>query len=666
MQAPDILGAKPASANRGSRAAPAKEPNPVPLELHAFLREKRDEIVRTWDAIPGRSAHEAGAASPLRDLLPELLVELSGWIERSSAAESGEGQRIAVARRAAERLNRPAQLTQLVEELSRLRATILRLRLGGRGGATEATVLELGRLNAAIDRAIRDATEQFLDARERWMEAGLAESEARYGALFDSIDEGYCVTEVLFDPAGKAIDYRFLEVNRAFERQTGLVNAAGRWMRELAPNHEEHWFERYGEVARTGEPTRFVNRAEALGRWYDTYAFRFGDPALRQVAILFNDITARYAAEEALREASRRKDEFLNMLSHELRNPLAPIRNSLYILERAGLNEAAARRAREVASRQVAHLTRLVDDLLDITRIARGKIELRRTHLDLAALVRRTCDDHRGLMEEHGIDLEAGTPAEPVWVNGDETRLVQVLGNLLHNAAKFTPAGGSVLASVTATGDSAIMHVRDTGTGIEPTLLDTVFEPFTQAEQALARSQGGLGLGLALVKGMVDAHGGSVSVTSAGQGRGAEFRIELPLVRIAAVAAAPPEPPTERATRRRRVLVVDDNLDSAETLAELVALFGHEPDVAHDGPSALAKARATRPDVVLCDIGLPGFSGYEVARQLRAGGLDSDSMKLIAVSGYVQPEDLARAAEAGFDAHVAKPLDPDEIETLLA
>jgi signal transduction histidine kinase len=665
MQAPDIV--KPATENRGREPSLPEGTVTERLELHVFLREQRDAIVRAWEASAAGSPQEASAGSPLRELLPELLAELADWLERPP--QDGRGWRhIAAARRAAEPLNRSAQLTQLVEELGWLRSALLRLRLGasGDGPGDERTVADLERLNGALDRAVRDATEQFLSVRERLTESALAEGEARYGALFDSIDEGYCVAEVLFDANERAIDYRFLEVNRAFERQTGLRNASGRRMRELAPAQEAHWFERYGEVARTGEPSRFVERAAALGRWFDTYAFRVGDPARRQVAILFNDITARYDAEEALREASRRKDEFLSMLSHELRNPLAPIRNSLYLLERSDLDEVAARRAREVAGRQVAHLTRLVDDLLDITRIARGKIELRRADLDLAALARRTCDDHRGLMQEDALALDVQTPEEPVWVHGDETRLVQVLGNLLHNAAKFTPAGGRVLVSVTSADGWAVLHVRDTGTGIEPALLETVFEPFTQAEQALARSQGGLGLGLALVKGMVEAHGGTVNVTSAGPGHGADFLIDLPLARAASKPSAPPEPEKEQAMRRRRVLVVDDNQDSAETLAELVALFGHDPEVAHDGPTALAKARANRPDVVLCDIGLPGISGYEVARQLRAGGADRSVLKLIAVSGYVQPEDLARAAEAGFDAHLAKPLDPDELETLLA
>jgi PAS domain S-box-containing protein len=370
------------------------------------------------------------------------------------------------------------------------------------------------------------------------------------------------------------------------------------------------------------------------------------------------------AANEKLREADRRKDEFLGMLSHELRNPLAPIRNALYILDRAEGDGARARHAREVAARQVAHLTRLVDDLLDVTRIARGKIELRRRELDLGALVRRAADDHRALMQERRLDLAVHVPARPVSVLGDETRLAQVLGNLLHNAAKFTPAGGRVAVSLAAEDGAAVLRVRDTGAGIDPGMIATVFEPFTQAAQTLARSEGGLGLGLALVKGLVTLHGGAVTASSAGPGRGTEVAVTLPLApaRAAAPGGEEAAPAGAAAQPRRRVLVIDDNRDAADSLAELVSMFGHTAEVAYDGPAGLAKAAQGRPDVVLCDIGLPAMDGYEVARRLRARQRD---VRLVAVSGYAQPDDVARAAEAGFDAHVAKPPDPDRLAALL-
>ncbi len=381
----------------------------------------------------------------------------------------------------------------------------------------------------------------------------------------------------------------------------------------------------------------------------------------------------RRRAEEALRrangqllEADRRKDEFLGMLSHELRNPLAPIRNSLYILDHAQASAHQARLAKEVANRQIAHMTRLVDDLLDVTRIARGRIELRRAALDIVALARRAAEDHRALLDERRIALAVELPDGPVRVDGDETRLAQVLGNLLHNAAKFTPAGGRVTLAVGATGGDAVVRVRDTGAGVDPALLRTIFEPFTQAKQTLARSEGGLGLGLALVKGLVALHGGDVGASSAGQGRGAEFVVRLPL----AAAHRPSTdgrraPPDTEGARARRVLVVDDNRDAADSLAQLVEMFGHEVHVAYDGFAALGHAIEHLPDVVLCDIGLPGMDGYEFARQLRARSTSPRKVRLVAVSGYAQPEDVSRAAEAGFDAHIAKPADPERIVALL-
>jgi CheY-like chemotaxis protein len=251
-----------------------------------------------------------------------------------------------------------------------------------------------------------------------------------------------------------------------------------------------------------------------------------------------------------------------------------------------------------------------------------------------------------------------------VVVNGDETRLAQVLGNLLHNASKFTRAGGQVTVTVGHQRGCAVVHVRDTGVGMKAETLRTIFEPFVQAKQTLARSEGGLGLGLALVKGLVSMHGGEVMARSAGIGRGTEFVVSLPLDRRRSVRTRPERGDERGAATGRQVLVVDDNHDAAETLAELLKMMGHQVVVAHNGPSALALAKAEPPDVVLCDIGLPGMDGYEVARQLRAGG--TRAIRLVAVSGYAQPEDVARATEAGFDAHVAKPLDPEELARIVA
>lgn len=364
-----------------------------------------------------------------------------------------------------------------------------------------------------------------------------------------------------------------------------------------------------------------------------------------------------------LEDVDRRKDEFLGVLSHELRNPLAPIRNSVYLLEHADPAGDEARQARAVIARQAEQLTRLVDDLLDVTRIARGKIVLQRARVDLAELVRRAGEDHAGLMRARGVELLVDVPREPAWVDGDAVRLAQIVGNLLQNSAKFTPRGGRVILELEAGQGMAEIRVRDDGAGMQPELLEHLFEPFVQAERTLARASGGLGLGLAMVKGLTELHGGSVRASSAGPGRGSELAARLPLAAGGAPVQALP-PRAAVAGRVRRVLVVEDGKDAADSLAQLVALFGHTVDVARDGPTALAKARESRPDVIICDIGLPGMSGYDVARALRAEL--PEGLQLVAMSGYAQPEDLKRAADAGFDRHLAKPADPDEIRRLLA
>jgi CheY-like chemotaxis protein len=379
------------------------------------------------------------------------------------------------------------------------------------------------------------------------------------------------------------------------------------------------------------------------------------------------DITDRKRAEEALRaanerlvEADRRKDEFLGMISHELRNPLASIRNGIFVLGRAEPSSEPAARARAVIQRQTDHLARLVDDLLDVTRVVRGKIELRRERADLAAIARRAAEDLRAVAHDRGLELSVGVPDEPIWAVIDPTRVAQIVGNLIQNAIKFTPVGGTVALSVAVRRGACELRVSDTGMGIDPELLPRVFEPFVQAERSLARTQGGLGLGLALVKGLVDLHEGTVSVTSRGPGEGAEFTVRLP-IEGRPIPAVGDEGWPPVAAARRRVLVVDDNRDAAESLADLLQVFGHEAQVAYDGPSAVEKARANPPDVVLCDIGLPGMSGYDVARAMRAEPALRGA-RLVAISGYAQPEDLAKAAEAGFDRHVAKPPAPGDIE----
>jgi len=376
------------------------------------------------------------------------------------------------------------------------------------------------------------------------------------------------------------------------------------------------------------------------------------------------DVTERKRAEEALLEANRRKDHFLAVLSHELRNPLAPIKNGLHILDRAPAGGEQARRARAVIERQVDQLSHLVDDLLDVTRMARGKVQLQRRRLELNELVRRTLEDHHSLFKKAELVLEVEPLPQQVLVDADWNRIAQVVGNLLLNAAKFTPPRGRVTVALSADASArqAVLRVSDTGAGIAPELLPQLFEPFVQADATLDRSQGGLGLGLALVKGLVEQHGGTVAATSEGPGRGAEFTMRLPL----AMAVQPAADVAGAAVRKlqRRVLIIEDNKDAADTLQEVLELDGHEVAVAYSGPEGLAKAREFHPDLVLCDIGLPGMDGYTVARLFRADE-ELKHAHLVALSGYALPEDLQRAAEAGFERHLAKPPTLEKIEKVV-
>jgi PAS domain S-box-containing protein len=511
---------------------------------------------------------------------------------------------------------------------------------------TAAPLLVAGKQTGAVV-SMTDVT-----ARKH-LELDLLKTKNRLQSALASITEGHYALD-----AG----WRFVAANEVAERHFGksAEELLGKdiWSLTLTPA-DSVFRRRFEEARETGRPVRFD--APSLvrdGYWAELHLYPRADGVLD---VYFSDVSARKQAEEALREADRRKDEFLGMLSHELRNPLSPIRNSTYILRHVSPGSPQARRAQEVIERQTEHLTHLVDDLLDVTRIARGKIELRRARVDLREVASRMADDFRSVMEVRGVRFASALPEAQLWVDADATRLAQMIGNLLHNAAKFTPRGGEVTLAVRPVAQEAEIRVRDTGVGIAAELLPSVFDPFVQGDRTLARTEGGLGLGLALVKGIAELHYGTVRVESAGTGAGAEFIVRLPLLTAADVAEA------TRASARAaagscRVLVVDDNADAAESLAQIVRMLGHAAEIAYDGLSALAKARANPPDVVLCDIGLPGMSGYDVARALRAAG---HRMSLFAVTGYAQPDDVKRAVEAGFDGHVAKPVDVAQLERLL-
>ncbi len=371
----------------------------------------------------------------------------------------------------------------------------------------------------------------------------------------------------------------------------------------------------------------------------------------------------RYAiARKRTEEALRHKDEFLAMLAHELRNPLAPIRAALHILELPQIDAARARQAREIMNRQVGHMVHLVDDLLDAARIMRGRIELRQQPHEMMHIVEHAIETARPVINAQGHSLVLNAPHRSVPITADAVRLAQAIANLLTNAAKYTERAGRIFVTVAAEGDHAVLRVRDQGVGIEPELLPRIFDLFVQGERALARSQGGLGIGLALVKRLVELHGGTVTASSEGRGKGSEFAVRIPMtfdyVRDKKV------PASMIPAHARNVLIVDDNVDSAECMGAMLQLNGHQVQVVHDGFAAVEAARHQRPDVILLDLGLPGRDGYEVARMLRNDS-DLKKTKIVAVTGYGRDEDRLRSKQAGMDLHLTKPVDPEHLEEII-
>jgi len=367
-----------------------------------------------------------------------------------------------------------------------------------------------------------------------------------------------------------------------------------------------------------------------------------------------------------LRDTDRRKDEFLATLAHELRNPLAPIRNALYIMELAAKGETAVDRARAMMERQLAHMVRLIDDLLDVSRITRGKLALRKERVDLAAVVRNSIDTVRPLIDAAGHELIVSLPPEPIAVDADPVRLAQVLSNLLNNAAKYMDRGGRITLTVQRAEHEVAISVRDCGIGIPAASLPSIFDIFTQVDRSLEKAQGGLGIGLTLVKSLVEMHGGRVSAASEGVDKGAEFIVHLPL----ATERATPRPGRRDETRVAspltcRVLVADDNGDAADSMGAMLRLMGNEVRTVRDGLAAVEEAQAFRPDVVLLDIGMPRLNGYDAARRIRKERWGKD-MTLVALTGWGQEDDKRRAAEAGFDRHFTKPVNPEKLQQLFA
>jgi PAS domain S-box-containing protein len=646
---------------------------------------------------------------------------------------------------------------------------------------------QLRELNESLDRRVVERS------------LALVESEERYHILFNSMDEGFCIVEVLFDERENPIDYRFIEVNPAFEKQTGLKDVKGQRMRDLVPQLEQHWFDIFGRIAKTGDPARFEQQAAGLGRWYEVYAFGVSREAGRYVGIVFNDITERVraieslrisekrlraiydgtheymglltpdgtvrevnraclefagntreeviglpfwnsdwfqftpgapelvrdaivraaagesvqfetliitptgetrffdisfdpvqdemgevsllvpigfditerkAAEEALKEADRRKDEFVAMLAHELRNPLAAIANAVKLLRLMGRDNADLAWGHDIIDRQTNQLTRLINDLLDVSRITRGKVQLQRQTLDLRDVVRQAVEGVQPFFDAKKHHLNISMPETPLLANADAMRMEQVFGNLLTNAAKYTNEGGRITVNVAREGNDILILFRDTGVGIGPEPLLQIFDLFTQVDTSLDRAQGGLGIGLTVVKTLVEMHDGSVSVKSDGRGHGSEFAVRIPMLiqddMLRTGVRSDSLPPPERLQRGPtcRVLVVDDNVDAAQSMASLLKCMGYESRTAHDGPEALDVAREYRPVVMLLDIGLPGLNGFGVAQAIRKDECLKGT-KLVALSGYGQEQDRIRARESGMDHYLVKPVALDSLISLL-
>lgn len=654
-----------------------------------------------------------------------------------------------------------------------------------------------------VYQALRDADGTItgiiivgVDVTERTRaDAALRSSEMKYRTLFESMDQGYCVLEMIFDESGRAVDYRFEETNPAFEKHSGLVGTVGRRTRELVPDLETHWYETYGRVVQTGEPVRFIDVAAAMdGRWFDVYAFRIGGVGSKRVAVLFSDISSQKRAEHALREseqryraatltvsdvvwttaadglmegdqpgwanftgqsrdeytgtgwsaavhpddvqptlrrwadavtelrtydfehrvrredgqwrhcsvravpifteggairewvgvhtditeqkrtevalrqfaadmseADQRKDEFLATLAHELRNPLAPIRNGLHIMKLAGGHVPAVEQTRTMMERQLTQMVRLLDDLMDVSRISRGTLDLRIERLSLAVIMHSALEASRPLIEQMGQEVTMTMSAAPLMVDADMTRLAQVFVNLLNNAAKYGDRGGQIHVEAERDGREVVVTVRDTGIGIDAEQLLRIFDMFAQVDQSLERSQAGLGIGLTLVKRLVELHGGSIEARSEGPGLGSAFIVRLPLVVDTSLPHTPAEDEEHAAPSSLRILIVDDNRDSADSLAAMLQIVGNDVRTAYDGQAGVDEAESFRPDVIIFDIGMPTLNGYEACRRIREQVWGA-GVVLIAMTGWGKDEDRRRAHDAGFDHHLVKPVD---VQTLL-
>jgi PAS domain S-box-containing protein len=503
-----------------------------------------------------------------------------------------------------------------------------------------------------------DVTEQ------RRAEEALRESEVRFRAMADSSP----VMIWSADPHG-GIEF----VNRAYCDFFGVseeaVRGPGRWVPLLHPEDVEGYLGAFKRALAERAPFRGevrVRRGDGAWRWLASYAAPRFAPSGEFLGLVGSspDITDLKDAEAALREADRRKDEFLATLAHELRNPLAPLRSGLGVLQRAGDNAAARAQVVAAMDRQVTHMVRLVDDLLEVSRITRGVIQLREESVDLVAVVAGAIESAMPSLQAAHQHLRVKLPAEPLWLRADPVRIAQVVGNLLNNATKYSDAGGHIEVSLQRESDEAVLVIRDDGVGIPPEVMPRMFELFAQVDRHLGRAQGGLGIGLALVKRLVAMHGGTVGCASEGVDRGASFTVRLPLTHGREGTAGIPRTAERDRDPPLHILVVDDNTDAADSLGLALRLLGHQVHTEYGGEEARQYALRFRPQVVLLDLGMPKCDGLEVARAIRAEAWGRSAL-IVAVTGWGQEQDRQRTHEAGFDAHLVKPIDHEALRRLL-
>jgi PAS domain S-box-containing protein len=502
--------------------------------------------------------------------------------------------------------------------------------------------------------------------RVRHAENALRESEERFRQMAENIEDVFW----MLDPASDELLYVSPSYHRLWGRDAVTPKAGARhWSDAVHPDDEVRIAAAYRALLIDGtfEEEYQIVRPDGRVRWVSERGFPVRDAhgLIYRLAGIVSDISERKTNELLLRDADQRKDQFLAMLAHELRNPLAPIRNAIELMQADRLSSAETfDSARAIISRQVNHLSRLVDDLLDVSRITQGKITLKREPVEMTAAVAAALETVQPAIEKKQHEITIELPDESLYVSGDAVRISQVIANLLSNASKYTPERGHLLVSVSRVADEVKIVVRDNGIGILPDMLSRAFELFVQSESSLERSEGGLGVGLPLARTLVQLHGGRIEAFSAGLGHGSEFVVWLPLLPASEVPATAAPADTGNTPHTRRLLLVDDSIDAAEALSMLLETLGHDVRTANDPWTALELAETFVPDVVILDIGLPGMDGFELAREMRVRPATSKAL-LIALTGYGQEKDRQLSREAGFDHHFVKPISFKEIQAVI-